>query len=151
MDIIGTSTDCFRGRRDLMVVGFTTTCSMSAYHQWRCDFESRSWQSVLDTTLCEKFARDLRQVVGIVRVLLFPPQKKDRNDMAEILLKVILNTRTLTLTECLMLSNFLLWMYLMKVFQKRVMRTKLDIYVFYYWSADSHTKYMSPMSRAMSW
>jgi hypothetical protein len=36
--------------RDRMVVGFTTTCAISAYHHWSCGFEPRSWRSVLDIT-----------------------------------------------------------------------------------------------------
>jgi hypothetical protein len=36
-----------------MVVGFTTTYSISAYHHYGCEFESRSWRGVLDTTLCD--------------------------------------------------------------------------------------------------
>ena len=40
--------------RDRMVVGFTTTCAISAYHHKSCEFESHSWQGVLDTTLCDK-------------------------------------------------------------------------------------------------
>ena len=36
---------------DRMVVGFTTTCAISAY---QLGDEPRSWQGVLDTTLCEK-------------------------------------------------------------------------------------------------
>ena len=34
----------FRGRRsrDCMVVGFATTCALSAYHHESCEFESRS-------------------------------------------------------------------------------------------------------------
>jgi len=39
--------------RDRMLVGFTTTCAISAYHHWRCEFKSCSWRSVLDTTLCD--------------------------------------------------------------------------------------------------
>jgi len=38
---------------DHMVVGFTTTYAISAYHCQRCEFESRS-KGVLDTTLCDK-------------------------------------------------------------------------------------------------
>jgi hypothetical protein len=38
---------------DHMVVGFTTTCAISAYHHKNCAFEPRSWRGVLDTTLCE--------------------------------------------------------------------------------------------------
>jgi len=37
--------------RDRMVVGFTTIYSISAYHHWSCEFESRSRRGVLDTTL----------------------------------------------------------------------------------------------------
>ena len=44
-----------RGRgRDCMVVGFTTTPAISAYHHYSCEFESHSWKGVLDTTLCDK-------------------------------------------------------------------------------------------------
>jgi hypothetical protein len=39
---------------DRMVVGFNTTCTISAYHHWSCEFEPHSWQGVLDTTLCDK-------------------------------------------------------------------------------------------------
>jgi hypothetical protein len=45
-----------RGSRghDCMVVGFTTTCAISAYHHLSCEFELRSCQGVLDTILCDK-------------------------------------------------------------------------------------------------
>jgi hypothetical protein len=36
-----------------MVVGFTTTCAISAYHDQRFEFISHSWQGVLDTALCD--------------------------------------------------------------------------------------------------
>jgi hypothetical protein len=39
---------------DRMVVGFTTTNSISAYHHKSCKFESCSWRDELDTTLCDK-------------------------------------------------------------------------------------------------
>ena len=47
----------YRGRRgrDRMVVGLTTTYSISAYHHQSCEFELRSWWGVLDTTLCDRF------------------------------------------------------------------------------------------------
>jgi len=31
-----------RPGRDRMIVGFTTTYAISAYHHWCCEFESRS-------------------------------------------------------------------------------------------------------------
>ena len=46
-----------RGGHDRMVVGFTTTCAISAYHHWSCEFEPRSWWGVLYTELCDKFCQ----------------------------------------------------------------------------------------------
>ena len=43
-----------QGRRDRMVVGITTTCAISAYQHLSCEFEPRSWRSVLGTPLCDK-------------------------------------------------------------------------------------------------
>ena len=43
-----------RRGRDRMVVGLTATCAISAYRHKSCEFEPRSWQGVLDTTLCDK-------------------------------------------------------------------------------------------------
>ena len=40
--------------RDRMVVGFTTTYTICAYHHKHCEFESHSWQGVLYTTLCDR-------------------------------------------------------------------------------------------------
>jgi hypothetical protein len=39
---------------DRMVVGFATSCAISAYHHKHCEFEFRSWRGVLDTTFCAK-------------------------------------------------------------------------------------------------
>ena len=64
-----------RGRRarDRMVVGFSTTCAIRTYHHYRCGFESPSWWGQLDTNYVIMFVNDLRQVVGFLRVLWFPP------------------------------------------------------------------------------
>jgi hypothetical protein len=45
-----------RGRRgrDRMVVGFTATCAISAYHLQSCEFEPRSWRGALDAILCDR-------------------------------------------------------------------------------------------------
>ena len=40
--------------RDRMVVRFTTTYAISAYHHLLWEFEPRSWRGVLETTLCDK-------------------------------------------------------------------------------------------------
>ena len=81
-----------------MVVGFTTTYAISAYHQYSCELEPRWWGGVLDTTLCDKVDSDLWQVSEFVLVLRFPPPiKLTANDITEILLKVALNTISLNL------------------------------------------------------
>jgi hypothetical protein len=54
-----------------MVVGFTTTYAISAYHHWCCEFESRSGPGVQHYVI--KFVTDLRHVGGLLRVLRFPP------------------------------------------------------------------------------
>jgi len=45
---------CKLDRRGGMIVRFTITCAISAYHHSHCEFESRSWRGVLDATLCDK-------------------------------------------------------------------------------------------------
>jgi hypothetical protein len=79
--------------RDRIVAGFTTDCAISAYHHYHCEFESCSWWGVLDTTICDD--SDLWQVGGFLRVV-FSTNKIDRNDITEILLKVVLNNITVT-------------------------------------------------------
>ena len=44
---------------DRMVVRFTTTYAIGAYHHYCCKFESRSWRGVVDTTLCVKVCQRL--------------------------------------------------------------------------------------------
>ena len=65
-----------RGRRgrDRMVVGFTTSYAIGAYHHWCCEFEFRSGQGVQHYVI--KFVSDLRQVGAFLRVLSFPPPIK---------------------------------------------------------------------------
>ena len=83
-----------------MVVEFTTTCTISAYHHYSCEFKSCSWWGVLDTTLCDKVCQ------WLVAGLWFSPgtpvsftNKTDHHIIAEILLKVVLNTITIP-PEC---------------------------------------------------
>ena len=49
----------FRGRHGhyYMAFGFTTTCTISAYHHWSCEFEPHWRWGVLDTTLCDKICQ----------------------------------------------------------------------------------------------
>ena len=60
--------------RDRLVVGFTTTYAISAYHHWCWEFESRSGRGVQYYVI--KFVNDLREVGGFLRVLRFPPPIK---------------------------------------------------------------------------
>jgi len=62
----------FFGGRDRMVVGFTTTYAISAYHHWCCEFESRLGQSVQHYVI--KIVSELQQVGGFLWFLWFPPQ-----------------------------------------------------------------------------
>ena len=80
-------------RRGRMVVEFTTTCAIIAYHHLICEFEPHSWRGVLDATLCDKVCQ--RLATG----LWFSPgtpvsstNKIDRHDITKILLKVPLST-----------------------------------------------------------
>ena len=54
-----------RRGRDRMVVGFTTTYAISAYHYWCCEFEARSGRGVQHYVI--KFVSDLRQVGGFLQ------------------------------------------------------------------------------------
>jgi hypothetical protein len=55
--------NCHHGR-DRMVVGFTTTYAISAYHHWCCEFESRSGQGVQHYVIkvCQWLAKGLWNV-----------------------------------------------------------------------------------------
>jgi len=67
-----------RGRRsrDSMMVGFITAYAISAYHNQRCEFESRSGDVYSIQHYVMKLVSDLRQVGGFLRVLRFPPPIK---------------------------------------------------------------------------
>ena len=81
-----------------MVVGFTTTYAISAYHHWCCEFESRSGRGVQHDVI--KFVSDLWQVGGFLWVTpVSSTNKIDGHDITEILLKVALNTIKQTNTQ----------------------------------------------------
>ena len=80
-----------RRGRDRVVVVNPTTYVISAYHHWCCEFESRSGRGVQHYVII--FVSDLRQFGSFRRVLRFHPSiKLTGHDVAEILLKVALNT-----------------------------------------------------------
>ena len=83
--------------RDRMVVTFTTTYAISAYHHWRRALESRSWRGVLNTILCDNVGQWFMTGQWFsLGALVSSTNKTDRHYIAEILLKVALNTITPT-------------------------------------------------------
>ena len=87
-----------RRGRDSVVVGFTTTCAISSSPYWSCEFKSRSWRSVLDTTVCDKVCQWLTTGRWFsLNTLLSFTKATDHHDITEILLKVTLNTKILTI------------------------------------------------------
>jgi hypothetical protein len=82
-----------RRDRDRMVVGFTTTCAIIAFHHWSCEFEPRSWRGVLYTALCDKVCQQLATGRWFSPgTLISSTNKTDRHDITKILLKVALST-----------------------------------------------------------
>ena len=81
--------------RDRMVVGAMTTYAIGAIHHTHCEFEPRSGEVYSIQHYVIKFVSDLRQVSGFHRVLRFPSNNKtELHNIAEILMKVALNTIT---------------------------------------------------------
>ena len=77
------------------LVGLQCVMSLSTIfqlHHGGCEFESRSWQDVLDITLCDKVCQCLWFCPGTA---VFSTNKTDRHDITEILLKVAFNAITL--------------------------------------------------------
>ena len=88
-----------RGRRgrDSMVVGFTTTYAISAYHTKVVNSNPVHGEVYSIQYYVIQFVSIVRQASGFVRVLKFPlPIKLTTNDITEIVLKVALNTINLT-------------------------------------------------------
>ena len=76
-----------------MVVVFTTTYAISAYHQLGGKFESRSWLGVLVQHYMIKFVSELRHVGGFLLVLWFPPPIKLTLIIIEDLIKLVVCTK----------------------------------------------------------
>ena len=77
-------------RRDIMVVGFTTTYAISAYHHWSCQFESHSWRVVFDTTSCDKVCQWPAQVQWFSPgPPVSPTNKTDHHDIIDLIFLVL--------------------------------------------------------------
>ena len=86
-----------------MVVGFTTTYSIGAYHYWCCGFDFRSGRGVQH---CDKVCQ--WPAAGRWFSLsppVFSTNKTDRHDIIEVLSKVALNTINLNLVNILVNSS----------------------------------------------
>ena len=110
-----------RGHCDIMVVGFTTTCAISAYHHLSWEFASCSWWStgVLDTTLCDKLCQWL--ATGQRFSPVSSTNKTDHHNITEILLKVVLNTINLCLVITIKNSFIYIYIYMDVVEWSRVL------------------------------
>ena len=74
----------------------------------RVAFKSRSWRGVLNTTLCDKVCQWLAKGWWFsLGPPVSSPNKTDRHDITEILLRGALNTITLTLFSCYSIFSFL--------------------------------------------
>ncbi len=80
-----------------MLVGYATTFGISAYHHYRCEFESRLGEVYSIQHYCDKVCQ------GLAAGWWFSPDtpvssinKTDRHHIAEILLRVVLNTIALS-------------------------------------------------------
>ena len=70
--------------------------AISSFRHQSCEFGTRSWRGVLDTTLCDKqIFSDLWFSPGTP--VFVSTNRTDRHDITEILLKVALNTTSITL------------------------------------------------------
>ena len=78
-----------------MVVGFTTTCVIRAYHHLSCEFEARSFRGVLETTLCDQVCQWFATGRWYSpNTPVSSTNKTDRHNIADMLLNVVLNTIT---------------------------------------------------------
>ena len=85
-----------RRGRIRMVVEFTNTYAIS------CEFESRLWRGVLDTTLCDSLLLTCDRSVSFPGTPVPYTNKTDHHDITEIVLIVTINTinQTITLLIC---------------------------------------------------
>jgi hypothetical protein len=99
----------FSRGHDHMVVGFTTTCSNSHITTKVVNMIPAHGEVYLIQHYVIKFVSDLRQVGGVL--LPPPPNKTDRHDITEILLKMMVNTITLTLLITCLVNVYILLCY----------------------------------------
>ena len=76
--------------QDHMVIGFTTTCAISAYHHYSCECEPHSWRCALNT-LCDEVCQWLAtgQFFSL-GTSVSSINKTDSHDITELFLKVAL-------------------------------------------------------------
>ena len=81
-----------------MVVGFTTTCAITAYHHYNREFEPRSWRGVLDTSLYDIVCQWLLPGRWFISAStpISSTNKTDRHNIIEILMKLAFTTKNQT-------------------------------------------------------
>ena len=85
---------------DHAVVGFTTSYTIVAYHHMSCEFEFHSWWVVLSTTLYDKICQWLAAGRWFsLGTPVLSTNETERHDITRLLLKVALDTITLTLNK----------------------------------------------------
>ena len=104
---------CHRGH-DRMVLGFSTNYAITAYHHYCCELEFNSWRYILDTQLhvCAKVCEWLTAGRWFSPgTLVSSTYENDHYNIVRTVLKVALNTMTLTLCcpELLFLLVLPLW------------------------------------------
>jgi hypothetical protein len=114
-----------------IVAGLTIIYAISGYHHLSCEIDSSSCLNALDfiTTLCEKVCQ--WQAAGrwfSPGIPIYTTNKGDRRNIPEILLKVALNTMTLTpiTNELYIIKNVLL-------------STCSRLLLYYKWSLNHHS------------
>ena len=78
--------------RDHMVIGFTTTYVISAYHHNSCEFDSARGEVYSIQHHVIKFVSDFQMVGGFLWALVSSTNKTDHHDITEILLNLALNS-----------------------------------------------------------
>ena len=79
-----------------MVIGFTTIYAISPYHYWSCELEPRSGEVYSIQHYVIMFVSDFRQIGGLYPgTSVSSTNKIDRHDITEILLNMVLKTKSI--------------------------------------------------------
>jgi hypothetical protein len=136
------------GRRCIgrMIVGFTTTCVIDAYHHW-CDFESRSGQGVQHY---HEYFLICTVILGPIRMIVFPDHRIRTSSLSSICTFVCIYTcicNRPSCYECIYICQlFLFHVYMYMLLNIRVITSLLFpsgtlINSWYQWSANQQSNF----------